>query len=345
MRAIDQLSNRNRLTPMDRLAPEIPGLVWAYRIDPGTNACRRITATSQESELKDGEGFLWLHLALSDARTPALLERLGELPDEALQTLTSSDTQASVTASSDMVYGTLVDFERTFDEMTKEIGWLHFAVTDRVIVTTRLHPLRSVDRVKAAIEKNPKCRRPIDVFEMLVIEFQRTLINMVLELTHELNQIEDNVYGEHARDERRRLAPLRRTVVRLHRHLRTVLALLRRAAAADEDEVPDGFPDACERLLGKLEAADRDVFALQERARLLHEEMDSRLSSETNRHLYILSLLTAFLLPPTLVTGFFGMNTTSLPFAAGAHGTVFAFGLIVLSVAFAWWILKRAGIL
>ena len=36
---------------------------------------------------------------------------------------------------------------------------------------------------------------------------------------------------------------------------------------------------------------------------------------KTNRHLYILSIMTAFLLPPTLVTGFFGMNTGGLPFA------------------------------
>ncbi|MCF3640637.1 transporter [Rhizobium sp. TRM95111] len=330
---------------MDHLAPEIPGLVWAYRIDPSTGTCRQISVKAPKSELVPGDGVLWLHLALSDARVPALIEKLGILPEEALQTLTSSDTQAAISVSPDLVHGTLVDFERTFDEMTKEIGWLHFAVTEEVIVTTRLHPLRSVDRVRAALGKN-KCRRPIDIFEMLVIEFQRTLIAMVLELTHDLNGIEEAVYGDHdAGDERRRLAPLRRTVVRLHRHLRTVLALLRRVGAAEDDEVPDGFTDVAERLIGRLEAVDRDVFALQERARLLHEEIDSRLSSETNRHLYILSLMTAFLLPPTLVTGFFGMNTSALPFEASTHGTMLAFGFILLSIGFAWWVLRRAGIL
>jgi zinc transporter len=178
-----------------------------------------------------------------------------------------------------------------------------------------------------------------------VAEFQRTLIALVMELTEELNLIEDFVYDNAPRDERRRLAPVRRTVVRLHRHLRTVLTLMRRAAAADEDDMPVGFDDAAARLIGRLEAVDHDVYALQERARLLHEEIDSKLSSETNRHLYILSLMTAFLLPPSLVTGFFGMNTSSLPFAEGIHGTAFAFGAIVLSVAAAWWLLRRVGIL
>ncbi|OHV85724.1 transporter [Ensifer sp. LCM 4579] len=329
---------------MNLISSEIPGLVWAYRFLPGENRCLPIAADAPIDSLQDGKGWVWLHLALSDARTPALIERIGNLPPAAIATLTSHDTQAAITATEDAVHGTLVDFERTFDAVTKTIGWLHFAVSDRIIITTRLHPLRSIDRVKAAIEKNAKCTRPIDLFEMLVIEFQRTLITLVLELTEELNVIEDRVYGEAGHRKQPGLAPLRRTAVRLHRHLRTILALLRRAGASDEDEVPPGFIDAAERLSDRLEAVDRDVFALQERARLLHEEIDSKISSETNRHLYILSLMTAFLLPPTLVTGFFGMNTGALPFSGGS-GTLYAGLMIAASMVLAWLILRRIGIL
>jgi zinc transporter len=329
---------------MNLISPEIPGLVWAYRFVPGASRCQRIAADSPVEDLEAGEGWIWLHLALSDARTPALIERIGKLPQAAIATLTSHDTQAAITVTEDVVHGTLVDFERTFDAVTKTIGWLHFAVSDRIIITTRLHPLRSIDRVKAAVEKSAKCSRPIDLFEMLVIEFQRTLITLVLELTEELNVIEDHVYGEAGHRQQPGLAPLRRTVVRLHRHLRTILALLRRAGASEEDEVPPGFIDVTERLSDRLEAVDRDVFALQERARLLHEEIDSKLSSETNRHLYILSLMTAFLLPPTLVTGFFGMNTGTLPFSDGS-GTLYAGMIIAFSMGLAWLILKRIGIL
>ncbi|MGO7424421.1 CorA family divalent cation transporter, partial [Rhizobium ruizarguesonis] len=99
------------------------------------------------------------------------------------------------------------------------------------------------------------------------------------------------------------------------------------------------------RLTSRLETVDHDIYALQDRARLLHEEIDSKQSSETNRHLYLLSIMTAFLLPPTLVTGFFGMNTANLPFAVGDYGTEYAVALIVASIAFAWWLLRRVDIL
>ncbi len=72
---------------------------------------------------------------------------------------------------------------------------------------------------------------------------------------------------------------------------------------------------------------------------------DHQIAAVGNGSLHILSLMTAFLLPPSLVTGFFGMNTSSLPFAEGIGGMAYAVGFIRLSVAAAWWALRRAGIL
>ena len=326
--------------------PAIPGLVWAHHFHPGSSSCTRLPAEANRSDLDIGEGFLWLHLNLADSRVTSFMEGLEGLTPAAVAALTTHDTHATITLDEQLVHGTLVDFQREFDSETRDIGWLHFFVSNRIIITTRLQPLRSIDRVRGAVEKNAsRFKRPIDVFETIVAEFQRTLITLVMELTEELNLIEDFVYDNAPRDERRKLAPVRRTVVRLHRHLRTVLTLLRRAAASEDDEMPEGFDDVASRLMNRLEAVDHDVYALQERARLLHEEIDSKLSSETNRHLYILSLMTAFLLPPSLVTGFFGMNTSSLPFAEGIGGTAFAVGFILFSVAAAWWVLRRAGIL
>ncbi|QXC51159.1 transporter [Agrobacterium salinitolerans] len=331
---------------MDLVTPVIPGLVWAYQFHPGTAPCRRLAPDAGFDEMAGCAGFFWLHLNLADQRVAGFLETIDGLDPAARASLTTHETHPSIVVDEKSLYGTLVDFQREFDKETRDFGWLHFAVSDRFIITTRLQPLHSVDRLKAAVDKNSnRYLTPSHVFEGLVAEFQRSLINLVMETTEELNAIEDMVYDSENRDERRRLAPLRRTVVRLHRHLRTVLTLMRRASAADDDEMPDGFEDVASRLMGRLEAVDHDVYALQERARLLHEEIDSKLSSETNRHLYILSLMTAFLLPPSLVTGFFGMNTDELPFTVGTGGTLSASIFIVISVALAWFVLKRARIL
>lgn len=323
----------------------IPGLVWAHRFERASGICTRVPPDCGLDDLIGNGDFVWLHLGLSDARVPAMLAALPGLTPDAVQTLTSRDAHATLQVSPDIACGTLVDFQRGFDEMSSEIGWLHFAVTDRLIVTTRLHPLRSIDRARTVIERSARIRGTLDILGALVMEFQRTVITLVHEINDELNLIEDYVYEDAERDETRRLAPARRTIIRLHRHLRTELALLRRATSADEDDVSEDFRDLARQLSDRIETAERDVFSLQERARLLHEDIDSKATRQTNRHLYILSLLTAFLMPPTLVTGFFGMNTENLPFAHTDGGTVFAAAIILASVAFAWWLLRRFRIL
>lgn len=305
----------------------------------------RVPPETEIADLIAHDGFVWLHLGLSDARVPGMLAGLPGMTPEAVQALVSRDGHASLAVSPDVACGTLVDFQREFDEMSSEIGWLHFAVTDRLIVTTRLHPLRSVDRARAAVEKSGRIRGPLDVLAALVTEFQRMVVSLVHEINDELNMIEDYVYEDAERDETRRLAPARRTIVKLHRHLRTELALLRRVTTAGEDDVPEDFRELARQLSDRIETVERDVFSLQERARLLHEDIDSKAARQTNRHLYILSVLTAFLMPPTLVTGFFGMNTENLPFTHTDGGTVFAFCIILLSVVFAGWLLRRFRIL
>jgi len=68
----------------------------------------------------------------------------------------------------------------------------------------------------------------------------------------------------------------------------------------------------------------------QERERLLQEEVAAAIAAEMNRDLYVLSILTALFLPPTLVAGIFGMNTSGLPLTGGSAGSLWA---IILCIA------------
>lgn len=68
------------------------------------------------------------------------------------------------------------------------------------------------------------------------------------------------------------------------------------------------------------------------------------MEEQSNKSLRLLSILTALLLPPTLVTGIFGMNTKGLPLTDVDAGFLWASGLIVVSSALAYFIMKRLGI-
>ena len=61
--------------------------------------------------------------------------------------------------------------------------------------------------------------------------------------------------------------------------------------------------------------------------------------------LHTLSIVTTLLLPPTLVTGIFGMDTKGLPLTDVDQGFLWAAALMVCSVGLAYLFMRRSGIL
>ena len=66
--------------------------------------------------------------------------------------------------------------------------------------------------------------------------------------------------------------------------------------------------------------------------------------SGRTRNLYLLSIMTALMLPATLVTEFFGMNTGGLPLAEGGAGSFVAALVALGSAAIAYVLLLTFGL-
>jgi Mg2+ and Co2+ transporter CorA len=94
----------------------------------------------------------------------------------------------------------------------------------------------------------------------------------------------------------------------------------------------------------RLHAIDGDVAAAQAQLRLLREELDLQAGQQTNENVYLLSIITALLMPATLVTGLFGMNTGGMPFQHGGGGTFMALVMALAASGATWLILRRMGL-
>lgn len=85
----------------------------------------------------------------------------------------------------------------------------------------------------------------------------------------------------------------------------------------------------------------QDLELVEDRARLMQEEIAARLNEQTNRTLYFLSVVTAALLPITLITGVFGMNVGGLPWLEHPHGFRHVMLLMVLMVVAALGLIRH----
>ncbi|QFR48405.1 magnesium transporter [Sulfurimonas lithotrophica] len=69
----------------------------------------------------------------------------------------------------------------------------------------------------------------------------------------------------------------------------------------------------------------------------LYSFYNAKSNDKMNKMIYILTIISAIFLPLNLIVGFFGMNTSSLPFTGGTSGTLYAvsiMGALVLITAF-----------
>jgi zinc transporter len=80
---------------------------------------------------------------------------------------------------------------------------------------------------------------------------------------------------------------------------------------------------------------------LKERIKLLQEEIAAQVSEETNRSVFILTMVTVLALPINIVAGLLGMNVGGVPLADHPYGFMVIVGIIGLFTAFAAWYVYR----
>jgi zinc transporter len=164
----------------------------------------------------------------------------------------------------------------------------------------------------------------------------------VAHLSSTVGDAEDAILAGHSRDQGTEL-----------RRVRWLLARLRREARANRlalTRIPNHLPVACgtERQQSLAAAVDRfagvaqDLELVEDRARLMQEEIAGRLGEATNRTLYLLSIVTTALLPITLITGIFGMNVGGLPWLEDPRGFSHLMVIIGVTVAIALGLISRS---
>lgn len=334
---------QERLPGTNFVPVAISGLVWAYRFREGY-APEALEAGDVPGALLAEDGWLWLHFSLTDRLARDWISSLEQLPEEVRALFLASDDPIGLQAGGGVIYGVIADFHSELAGESDHIGRLRFALSERLVISGRRHPLRSVEEIHRAIKGGLNLPVAGQLIETIIDRFCDSVARRVAAMTDELDTAEDRVVVDMATTERSRLINVRRITVRVHRQLSSLSSVLRNwhARPRDEKDKP-AMHISSKRLADRLESLDHDMHTLQERARLLLDEVAARQADETNRSLRALSIITALLLPGSMVAGIFGMNTKDLPFTDTEGGFWFAMIIGVASTAVFYWVLKRVG--
>lgn len=321
--------------------PGASGLIWGLQYDRASGCCGEWSAL----DLPDmsGAGFRWLHVSLADQWSRRWIESNAGLPAAVRELLLGKDIHQSALIEHGLVCCALQDFERDFDTGdTQRIGSLRFLIAPDFIVTARHHPVRTPDIVRAKVAAGARVDGPPAALDLLVGSMIETLTSAVRDLNMIIQAVEDDLIDEGRSPDARAMVGVRRRIVQIHRMLDGMRSVFERLE--QDADLPEPLRAPVERIAQKIAGLDADVIAAQAQLRLIREEMDSQATHRTNQNLYLLSIMTALMLPATFVTGLFGMNTGGLPWAESPAGTLMAGAVALASAAAIWLLLRLTGL-
>ena len=316
------------------------GVLCAYRFEEG-----RASAEPEPNvpSVAEARGWTWSHLALGDLRSKLLLDKVAGLPADARALFGERETRISIEQAEGWVFGVLPDLERDLAGRAQGEGRLVFALDKTRLITGRLHALRAIDDLRRDVDHGVEIESPAAAIARLIEHYIDRLEEIFEELGATLAQVEDYVLTEPQDLADTGLSPARRSVSRYRREVQALRSVLARAFAGRGTRKVGMLVEWLPDLTAAVEDLDREAGGLQERARLLHEEVDTLITNATNRAMRTLTVISTLLIPPTLITGAFGMNVGGMPFAQSPGGFLAACAVCVAVVAGALWMLRRMG--
>ncbi len=290
--------------------------------------------------------WTWTIYAFADGRARRDIENDSTIPDVVKQNLLTTEEYYSVEFNGEWLFGSIPDLVHQTYSATEALGHLRFASSNNRLITGRRRPLQSLENVRIGLEKGKlDLLRPLDFLDELISSLTSALYKKIGEATARLDSIEVRVVGDGWQGERERLSDVRRRAVTLNRHVASINGAFKNVQTMRNHEIPNETKLLFREISQRCLALQHDVEQVQARARLLQDEIMTRLSERSNNLLTIISVMTAVMLPATIVTGLFGMNTQGLPFAENPHGFWFASGLATLLAGLLYilvrYILKR----
>ncbi len=325
---------------------EPSGLIAGFAFD-GKGPPRAIHSAEAAWLLEDrdgappGGGFVWLHVDLAHAGSIRWLERHARLPPGFFGALGSPARSTRVERDDDVLIAVVNDvmFDFAFD--AGDIATLWIALDHGLVVTGRQQRLRSIDALRTRIKGGEPLRSPLQLLDYLLHEQCKVLTDIVRQVTQRADAIEDRLLAGRPSVQRAALGSIRRLLVRLQRLMAPEPASLFRLLQHPPGWVSADDLQALREVNEEFLVVLSDMAALQERIKLLQEEVAAGVNEATGRSLFMLTVMTVLALPINILAGLFGMNVGGIPFADHPHGFwIIAAMILLFAGAATWWVAR-----
>lgn len=318
---------------------EDTGLIAAYLLDGAGGA--RPCHWHEIEHWQPSQGVLWVHLDYTHPVSQRWAQERSGLDPLVVDALFQEETRPRSVTAGDGILVWLRGVNTNPNAEPEDMVSIRIWANQHRIVTTRHRRLLSVEDLRAALAAGRGPRNPGEFLVQISDRLVARMADVIDGIDERVAGLEDQVLVSESHRLRPELADVRRQIIALRRYL----SPQREAMARLVQEPADWLSDR-ERLHLR-EVGDRvtryveDLDAARDRAAVTQEELNSRLSEQMDRRMYVLSIVAAVFLPLGFVTGLLGINVGGIPGAQYAWAFLIVCVALVLLAAGQLWLLRR----
>jgi zinc transporter len=264
--------------------PDTRGLICGFQLHAdGTSEALHWDLASEPNRRFDEA--VWLHFSLADVRAKKWISSSERIPARAREILLDSDLHIRLERVESGFAGILGDLHFEFDGDPDRLDVLHLFVGESLVVTARLHPLKVVDQLRSELRRGMAVASTLRLVIQFVDDFADVLTTVIAGQSDQVDHVEDKILKHRFLREAGDLGGVRRLLARLRRHVNAQRSALAQIATRPFAWWTSDDTSDLHRAIERLDRIALDLESIQERARLLHEEIAGRTAEATNHNL------------------------------------------------------------
>lgn len=288
------------------------GLLFAYVLD-GAGGGREVDWAGIE-QWRPSDGVLWVHLDRTGERASGwLTDETGIDPATAQTLLMPVANRPRVQRIGDGLLVVLRGVNLNPGSDPDDMVGVHMWIDAGRIITLRRRRLMVGVELRDLLVAGAGPKRPSDFVAELAGRLLEPMIPVISDLDDAVDRLQAELLDSGKSELRAELRDIRQEAINLRRYL----APQRDALSRFQTEQVSWLSDLDRAFL--RETADRtlrfveDLDSVRERAAIAQDELNNRVNDQMNRTMYLLTVVAALLLPPSLLTGLFGINVAGMP--------------------------------
>lgn len=270
-------------------------------------------------QLADGQCCFWQHFDYQNPSTYQLLLNDYKLDQTIVDALTDDETRPRYFTTEKGFVIILRGINRNIDDDIDDMLSLRIYVDDKKIITLSHRNVQAINFVLDKLKKNKGPKNTSECFMMIADYLASDISDFAEEIGDKTNDLEEKVIDMDNLSDfglRAELSALRRQIISVRRYTYPQKEIFQNLHHNESTFFKTIKSKADLReIYNTLTKSVEDLDYSRDHLSISHEELQSKMSINMSRIMYMISIVTVIFMPLGLIAGLLGINVAGIPYA------------------------------